>query len=665
MKERLTLHAELGEATFVGRKTPATELPRFLVFFRWFVGGAGLIVLALLFFYQPPQRFSHFLLFVAMVILGEVLFSVRVAPGSQFSIAAPFILVYFLLAGGMAAAIVEAVARIAIWAILSFRKMRAETFLFVAFNVGQAIFSILAGSLMVRLILWEPVMSGPVTTSPILALCIFAVTYFIVSSALLSATVFFRAGFSEVQDLWRTTTTWAGISILTTVPFAILLVLLSRAIGYVYATVCVFVLLAGIALIIRLNVDLRRGNNELKVVNSIGNLINATLDISELFRILARESRRVLNWDGFFIATVQPGASEIQIVFMTGAGAEIAQRAIPVGAGLTGKAIATGELVHYERSSTQNDGLADDTGGGDRKPRSIVVAPMKFGSDVIGALSVQSFRMDAYGTSHFRLLQTIASQAAIALRNAQLFRSEQAAQSERDEFLSLVTHEIKNPLTSIRGYSEIAEQSMKERDQDAAIEAIGVIRSESMKILRLAEDLLDASKMTAGRFTVKLQPVDLAEITSQVVGKYAATSSHQIEIQLKQQLPIIEADPLRLSQVIENLISNAVKYSPPNSLITVILDASTLGVRLAVKDTGFGIPAEKLPLVFERFYRVEEADGHIVKGTGLGLFISREIVHMHGGSINVDSAVGKGSVFTVELPVSGRHESGASGSLVN
>jgi signal transduction histidine kinase len=395
-------------------------------------------------------------------------------------------------------------------------------------------------------------------------------------------------------------------------------------------------------------VQLRHGNEELKALNRIGTLISASLDQSQLFRILARESRRVLPWDGFFIALTEKGSEEVQLTFMTSSGDEITQRSMQRGTGLTGRALKTGETILYERGD--KDPAEEEGPLGGKKARSIVVAPMKFNEEIIGAISVQSFQSDVYRQSELRLLQTIAAQAAVAVRNAQLFRSEQTAKNERDEFLSLVTHEIKNPLTSIQGYADIGEKALESGDRELVIEALSVVRTETKRILRLTEDLLDASKAAAGKFTVKFEVVPLGPLVREIVSRYEATTRRSITYQEEEKVSPVKADPVRLSQVIENLVSNAVKYSPPGSPISVTLQQNGGYVRLSVTDQGLGIPPEKLPLIFERFYRVTDGGGTEVKGTGLGLFITREIVRMHGGEIQVESTPEKGSTFTVDLP---------------
>jgi signal transduction histidine kinase len=642
-------HSELGETTALGRRKLAREMPPGAVALRWGVAFAGVALLAYLNFTHPSptSRIFPFLLFVTLIVLADGLLFVRVAPGSYFTWGTTFLFAFFLLYGGLAAASLDAFTRLIVWGITAARG-RKQRPLFVFFSVGQSLLAVLAGAWAVELIFRRPAVFQPVANA-ISTLLVFATVYLLVSTFLSSVAVWARAGYREVRtQLWPTVSLWSIVSVVTSVPFALFIIYLRPTAGTL-GLFLVFTVQVALATLLWLYVGLRSGNDELKAINRISTLLNASLETSQLFKILARETRKVLQWDGFFVALVNDSLPDIDIVFMTGTGDEIVHRTIPKRAGLTGKAIATGELVHYERSDESSQPDIEDSVRGRGQPRSIVVAPMKFGDSIIGALSVQSLQSDAYGLSQRRLLQTLAGQAAIAIRNAQLFESEQRARLERDEFLSLVTHEIKNPLTSITGYTEFAEDAVKNNDAEGALESLTIVRSEARRILRLAEDLLDASRMTAGRFSVQMEQVDLPAIVAQIANRYAVTTGRDIAVDVPRDFPRVVGDSMRLSQVVENLISNAVKYSPERSPIRISLHAEDSRVLVSVSDQGPGISREKIPLIFERFYRVEE-NGTVVKGTGLGLFITREIVKMHGGSISVNSKEGEGSTFTVQLP---------------
>jgi len=638
--------------TALGRRTPVAEMPKGALWLRGVIIAVAFTLLSGLVTLHPPSRLGYLFLFAAAMILADVVFMVRVSPGAYFSFSAAFLFVYFLIAGATAAALLTAISHLGTWAVLSARKRTVQSASFAFFDAGQHVLAVLAAGCVVAAVHGSSVLFQPVRLEPVGPTFVFASVYFLAFAVLASLAVWMRSGWSDVQrHLWPTTIVWTAISSLVCVPFGLVMRIMAPAIGgFVIATLFTFAVLAGISIILRLNTQLQAGNGELKAINIIGTLITATLEPEEIFAIIARESRRVLLWDGFFIALGGAELPDIEMVFLSEDGTELARRRLPRDAGLTGRAISTGDVIHYGQGEDDRELESDDTFRGRRRPKSLVIAPMRFGERVIGAICVQSYKPDVYGDSQIRLLQTIAGQAAIAVRNAQLFQSEKQAKSERDEFLSLVTHEIKNPLTSIQGYASLAEASSAAGDQDGLREATGVIRGETAKILRLTEDLLDASKMTAGLFSVQPQELDLAEIVGQMARKYAATSTHKVDLNGIGQRLMVNGDPVRLSQVIENLLSNAVKYSPERSTIAVSVEKRQGKAYVRVKDEGEGIPFEKQQLIFQRFYRVEEG-GQTVKGTGLGLFISREIVRMHGGTIQLESAGGSGSTFIVELPV--------------
>ena len=221
--------------------------------------------------------------------------------------------------------------------------------------------------------------------------------------------------------------------------------------------------------------------------------------------------------------------------------------------------------------------------------------------------------------------------------------------TNRRELLSLVSHEMKNPLTSIAGYTMFAEDAVKNHDEQLALESLQVVRAEAERVLRLAEDLLDIAQVNAGKFSIKVEPIDLKEVVQRIAGRYATITGRQIEVAVAAGFPCIVGDAVRLAQVIENLISNAVKYSPSDAPIIITMHCAGSQVSVCVWNHGPAIPAEQLPLIFKRFSRLGNGDGHI-KGTGLGLYISKQIVELHGGTIDVVSREGEGTCFTVQLP---------------
>ncbi|HEU4520416.1 MAG TPA: HAMP domain-containing sensor histidine kinase [Thermoanaerobaculia bacterium] len=232
---------------------------------------------------------------------------------------------------------------------------------------------------------------------------------------------------------------------------------------------------------------------------------------------------------------------------------------------------------------------------------------------------------------------------------------ETLSMSSSEQLLSLVTHEIKNPLTSVTGYASLAEDAVKSNDHEMALQSLEIVRAEAARILRLAEDLLDASCVRTGTFSIKQERVDLPSLVRGVADQYAVLSGRKIDVCTLSGFPVIAGDALRLRQVIENLISNAVKYCGDDEPIRVAMEADDDVVRVLISNGGMRIPDEKLAMLFRPFSRLDHdnGNGHSLKqkGTGLGLFIARQIVEAHGGRILVASREPEGTTFTIELPL--------------
>lgn len=222
----------------------------------------------------------------------------------------------------------------------------------------------------------------------------------------------------------------------------------------------------------------------------------------------------------------------------------------------------------------------------------------------------------------------------------------------KSEFVSLVTHELKTPLTSIQGFVEVL--LARDLPRDRIVNYLTIVRQETERLVRLIGDLLDLAKLEEGQFQLNKEPVDL---TLLIQGAMEAIQPqltiHKLVRTGPEEGVKVLADRDLITQVILNLLSNAVKYSPEGGEVVVGLRESDTAVEVDVSDQGVGIPQEKLPHLFERFYRVDSSATRSITGTGLGLANVKYIVEAHGGSLRVKSEVGKGSTFTFSLPVGG------------
>jgi signal transduction histidine kinase len=223
----------------------------------------------------------------------------------------------------------------------------------------------------------------------------------------------------------------------------------------------------------------------------------------------------------------------------------------------------------------------------------------------------------------------------------------------KDEFVLTASHELRSPLTSVQGFAELL---MLERDSltPRQVETVEVILDNSRHLVRLLNDLLDLARSDAGRLAIRPQPTDLAPLIEDAVRLMRAqtdAADQSLGARIDPDLPLVEAEADRIRQVLVNLLTNAHEYSPEGASISVMARVSGAEVEIAVTDDGPGIPPDQLEHIFERFVRGEAGLTQRVGGTGLGLPISKSLVELHGGRLEVDSTIGVGSTFSFRLPL--------------
>ena len=229
-----------------------------------------------------------------------------------------------------------------------------------------------------------------------------------------------------------------------------------------------------------------------------------------------------------------------------------------------------------------------------------------------------------------------------------------AAISEREALLSIASHELKTPIPSIIGYAQLLERrasvgyTLSERD----IKAITTIRTQGERVNRMLNTILDRTMLETGQISLNLVDVDLKTLVTRAVTDMSLNApAHQITLIASDSPIMVHGDELQLEQVISNLLGNAIKYSPSGGAITIEISRNNDHAQLLVKDSGIGIPADALHGLFKRFARVRTSQTQNISGLGLGLYIVKEIITRHGGTITVTSEEGTGSTFTVLLPL--------------
>ena len=292
--------------------------------------------------------------------------------------------------------------------------------------------------------------------------------------------------------------------------------------------------------------------------------------------------------------------------------------------------------------------------------RSTVQLPLVHRDGVIGVIAVSHAEAGAFSRDEMELLKTFADQAVIAIENVRLFkelevanRELEAASQHKSEFLANMSHELRTPLNAIIGFSEVLGERMFGDLNEKQDEYLKDIHASGQHLLSLINDILDLSKIEAGRMELELSDFDLPTAIDSaltLVRERAGRRAIALHLSVAERLGQVQADERKIRQVVLNLLSNAIKFTPEGGRIDVGAVPKDGLVEISVSDTGVGIAPEDQEAVFEEFRQVGTADKK-VEGTGLGLTLCRKFVELHGGRIWVKSQVGVGSTFTFTIPV--------------
>jgi len=285
-------------------------------------------------------------------------------------------------------------------------------------------------------------------------------------------------------------------------------------------------------------------------------------------------------------------------------------------------------------------------------PESVVAVPVTVRNQTIGAISFavsRSFRR--YTVDDVAVATELARRVATAIENARLYQELQESQRQKDDFLAMLAHELRNPLAAIQYANQIAHLS-----QTPSEEARDTIDRQVKNLAHLIDDLLDVSRITRDKIHLKKEHIDgaaLARRAAASIQSLVAGRKHELSVEISPEpLPLL-VDPTRLEQILVNLLSNAAKYTPEGGQIVLRSFADDGHAVFQVQDNGIGIPTDALPRVFELFTQVDRSLDRSQGGLGIGLTVVRRLAEMHGGSVTADSpGLGEGSVFTVRLPLS-------------
>jgi signal transduction histidine kinase len=392
----------------------------------------------------------------------------------------------------------------------------------------------------------------------------------------------------------------------------------------------------------------------LEAANRCARALGSSLVLEEAFAAFIREVRGLVPFDRIAVVLLEGDRLEVlaaagngvENVFPPGSSRPVADSIFETAA--TGRTVYRRDLtqqLHPEERELVELGL-----------RCRLVAPLLVGSNAVGMISFVRRDPDAFSSEEVELVSLIGRLAGTAVQNIRAYDAEHRTVEElrrlsalRADFVSLVSHELRSPMAAVIGAAQTMQQRWRELSPEQRASFLALIADETSRLADLIADVLDTSRIEAGTFTYRFANVDIGELAEEAVAS-AALGQDEVPIHanVHRPLPELRGDRARLRQVLVNLIENAVKWSEAGESVDVEVYALNGSVEVVVRDSGPGIPRHEHSVIFEKFGRGSGAPGRA--GTGLGLFIARSIAEAHGGTVDVRSAAGEGSTFTLALP---------------
>ena len=409
--------------------------------------------------------------------------------------------------------------------------------------------------------------------------------------------------------------------------------------------------------------------------------IGSSLDLRVTLDVVLQQTISLLNVDACTVLLVHPELRTIECVASRGFHSETSPyHELDLGEGYAGRAVRERKVVHISEVMGTGSPLAAALHFANESFVDYFGAPLIVKGEVIGVLEIYHRSSVQRDPEWIDFLETLAGQATIAIDNAQLFNSLQRANAElegrvverttelnkanaeleranrtKDEFLANMSHELRTPLNSIMGLSESLLEQRRGTLNDSQQKSLEMIEASGRHLLELINDILDLSKIEAGKFDFYPQPISLDEFCRSCLA-FVKTQAFKKSITItyipEPFVSRIFADPRRLKQILVNLLINAVKFTSENGRITLRVNADLEHdlIQFAVIDTGIGITPENLQRLFQPFVQVDSSLTRQYEGTGLGLTLVQKLTDLHGGSVQVESKFGEGSSFTINLP---------------
>ena len=407
--------------------------------------------------------------------------------------------------------------------------------------------------------------------------------------------------------------------------------------------------------------QLKRQAQRLSRILEISQQLTSTLELEPLLQEIIRAAAELTDTEAASILLYDEKAAKLSFAAATGVNSEqLARRTVPVEGSVAGTIFKSGRpmlITEANHDPRHYNGIGKAI---DFHTRTILGVPLSIKHHSIGVLEALNKHHDAPFTDEdTQVLSTLAAQAAIAIQNAQMVGVLQKAYKKlgeldklKSDFIAVASHELRTPLALILGYATM----LKEDAGGAAAEKLDVVVQSALHLRGLIEDMVNLRQLETGRTAPPRSTVMLQELIWSVCAdcdSLATAKGQTIAFQLPSAPLTVNADRTQITIVLNNLLTNAIKFTPNGGRISVQAKPRNDEVRVSVIDSGIGVPKAELDRIFERFYQVEP---HLIRrhgGMGLGLSIAKELVELHGGRIWVESVEGKGSRFTFTLPAEG------------
>jgi two-component system, NtrC family, sensor kinase len=411
---------------------------------------------------------------------------------------------------------------------------------------------------------------------------------------------------------------------------------------------------------------LARSVEELKALGEVGQAVSSTLELETVLTRIASHAVQLSGADGGAIYEYEESTQEFHLRGSHQIEKELVEALhsspIQLGSGAVGQAATTRAPVEVtdilderQYAATRFRPLLRELGY-----RSLLAVPLLREDRIMGGLTIYRRRTGSFSTEVVHLLQTFATQSVLAIQNARLFREIEdksrqieAANRHKSEFLANMSHELRTPLNAIIGFSEVLQERMFGELNEKQAEYTDDILTSGRHLLSLINEILDLSKVEAGRMELELATFDLPlaiDNARTFVRERATKHGINLDVTVDERLGDFVGDERKIKQILLNLLSNAVKFTPEGGRIGIDARQTDGAVEISVRDTGIGISPEDQAKIFEEFRQVGGDYAHKREGTGLGLTLAKKFVELHGGKIWVESEVGKGSTFIFTLP---------------